>query len=118
MELWLVLVVCSLLVLSVAFLILQITKNNQKRTNLAETSIDSVPDDSKKATGASVAIMVVILLFFLVLFVVVIWSNFKRYQIASDAIQKGNASLAMAALSPEIGEGVGNLVREITGNGR
>lgn len=81
----------------------------------------SQPEDKRPATkfmdGAGVVIITVLVIgLFIVLIYYSIKLDMKRYQIAGDAIQKGNTGVAVAALAPEIGTGIGDVFGGITGN--
>jgi len=61
-------------------------------------------------TGGLIAILL-----FLLVFVVIGYFSIKmtmaRYDLANKALASGNGQLAMAALAPEIGSGIGSIFR-------
>lgn len=90
--------------------------DKKKSDDKAQHAMQSFSDSGSTGTlGGVVAVIIVIL--FIGLFIFAMYWGIKmsmmRYQIAGDAIKKGNTGLALGALAPEIGEGVGYVVGEI-----
>jgi uncharacterized protein YpmB len=84
------------------------------------TVVHSKPLSNGDTIG-SVFIIIFLIIFFALFIVGMYWSlktSMKRYDIADDAIKKGHAGVAVAALSPEIGEGIGAAVSGLWGNNR
>jgi hypothetical protein len=87
-------------------------------TGISTTVIQSTPSSTGNIIGT-----VLVLIFFIGIFsffiVASYWSvkmSMKRYDIADSAIKKGNTGVAVAALSPEIGAGIGTAVSDLWGN--
>lgn len=61
-----------------------------------------------------------IFIIFIILFIVIIYFSIKtsmaRYKLAGEALKSGNKGLAVAALAPEIGEGIGAGLGGLFGN--
>lgn len=67
-------------------------------------------DDSGMSAGMIVLIVCIVLVFLGIMIIGIYFavkSSMMRYRIAGDAIKRGKSGVAVAALSPEIGEGVG-----------
>jgi Na+-transporting methylmalonyl-CoA/oxaloacetate decarboxylase gamma subunit len=65
--------------------------------------------------GSAILIALVVGLF-IVLIYYAIKLDMKRYEIAGDAINKGNTGVAVAALAPEIGSGIGDALEGLMGS--
>jgi len=68
--------------------------------------------DLEQGGGFNIIVLIVFILFFGLFFVAIYFgmkAQTQRYNLASEAIKKGNKNLAMAALAPEIGAGIGNV---------
>lgn len=65
-------------------------------------------EHTKLGVGAIIVIVLFIILFG-VLMVIGIRLTIMRYQIAGEAIKQGNTGVALGALAPEIGSGIGSI---------
>ena len=86
-------------------------KSKDKQHSLSYADTDKI-DSSNPSTGSSV-VAVIIVIIFIIFFIVAMYFGIKmsmmRYKIAGEAIKQGNTGVALGALAPEIGEGVGDL---------
>lgn len=65
------------------------------------------------STGEKIFVIILFILFFGFFIVITYFSikaSISRYELASDAIKKGKTGIAAAALAPEIGEGIGDVI--------
>lgn len=69
-----------------------------------------------KLTPGGMVFIVIIMILVLALVIASIYTTVFRYKIAGEAIHSGNTGVAVAALSPEIGQGVGSILGDITGH--
>lgn len=85
---------------------------HKKNETKNKTTFNNAPaNNTNQQMSAGMTIFVIILFIgFVALAIVGIWVSLKRYQLASEAIEKGDTGTAIAALSPEIGEGVGSVI--------
>lgn len=74
----------------------------------------NTPPNNKLTPGGMVFIVIIMVLA-LALAIASIYTTIFRYKIAGEAIHSGNTGVAVAALSPEIGQGVGSILGDITG---
>jgi len=61
-------------------------------------------------TQASPLIIVIVFIVIIVLIVLGTFITYKRYKLASEAISTGHTGLAFALISPEIGEGISDIL--------
>lgn len=76
-------------------------------------SISTYESSSSKSVLGSIGIVLIVILFIALFIVLVFFSiklSMKRYEIANQAIKEGNTGLAVSALAPEIGEGIGSVL--------
>jgi len=75
-------------------------------------------DDSNPPSIGVILIFVLVIVLTIVMVYFSIKLSMKRYEIAGDAIKHGHTGVAAAALAPEIGEGIGDVIGGITGSNR
>lgn len=80
------------------------------------TSLEYNDDQSPSIGVVLIFILVIGLMIVMIYFSIKL--SLKRYEIAGDAIKQGHTGVAAAALAPEIGEGIGDVIGGITGNNR
>lgn len=74
---------------------------------------------SPASVGGSILVVVIVIIFvalFIVGFYFSIKLTMKRYEIAGEAARQGNTGVALAAMAPELGQGIGSILGGITGN--
>lgn len=69
------------------------------------------PPPSNKPLGVG-GIALILLFFgvFLALIAFGVWSTVQQFKLAQAALKQGNTGVAIAALAPEIGQGIGSVV--------
>jgi hypothetical protein len=70
------------------------------------TSIDEPATSVQTMGGIAFALVFILIIAFVI---VGVYLSLKRYEIASQALKRGDTSIAAAALAPEIGQGIGNI---------
>ena len=65
--------------------------------------------ETKISVGA-IIVMVLFIILFIVLMIIGIRLTIMRYQIAGEAMKQGNTGVALGALAPEIGAGIGSAI--------
>jgi hypothetical protein len=68
-------------------------------------------DNTQPQNTVSPVLGFTILFFFLLIMGTIFYITILRYRIAYKAIDSGNTALGLAALSPEIGSGIGSIFR-------
>jgi uncharacterized membrane protein len=68
-------------------------------------------DDTKPQETVNPVLGFLILFFFILIFGAIFYITILRYKIAYKSIESGNTALGIAALSPEIGSGIGSIFR-------
>jgi hypothetical protein len=74
-------------------------------------------NNTTKASTGQVILFGLFIIVFLAVIIIGAYMSFKlsimRYDIAAQAINKGQDGIAAGALAPEIGEGIGNIIRNV-----
>lgn len=70
--------------------------------------VPGTPDTNVGVGG--VILIILIFLFIIVMAGLSIWMSLKRYELADTAMRSGDSALAVAALAPELGEGVASVI--------
>jgi hypothetical protein len=68
-------------------------------------------DDTNPQTTVNPVLGFLILFFFILIMGAIFYITILRYRIAYKSIESGNTALGIAALSPEIGSGIGSIFR-------
>ncbi len=73
-------------------------------------SSKEVNKESRISATAGIIIFFIFLIFIGIIIYFTMRANIERYKIAGDALRHGHAGVAAAALAPEIGAGIGNVL--------
>ena len=88
-------------------------KNDDKKDVKGQMDVKTDDEVKNMSTGEKIFMVIIFILFFgffLVLAYFSIKASMYRYELASDAMKKGKTGIAAAALAPEIGEGIGDVI--------
>jgi len=89
----------------------EVNKTKDNRGVMRSVSVSEESSGGQATTGVFAGIIfIVIISLFVVMAYFSIKLSMKRYEIAGDAIKKGNTNVAAAALAPEIGQGIGGVI--------
>jgi hypothetical protein len=100
----------SLAVLIALSIYLLVRHNNKKKNNQLKYNIKDNDQNEPVPVGVYLVIIGVI-----IVIIVGFYFSVKRYDIAYQGIKYGHPGVAVAALSPEIGEGVADVVQSFNG---
>jgi hypothetical protein len=68
-------------------------------------------DNTQPQTTVSPVVGFLIFFFVILIFGAIFYMTILRYKLAYKSLESGNTALGMAALSPEIGSGIGSIFR-------
>ena len=66
-----------------------------------------------QGTGGSLLVIVIVFIVVIAMIVLAATITFKRYKLASEALETGHTSIAAEALAPEVGSAVGSIIQEL-----
>lgn len=88
-------------------------KPKYKKSKLTSAEMD----DNQSTTIGGIGVAIIFILIIGLMIVAIYFSiklSIKRYELAGDALKQGHTGVAAAALAPEIGEGIGDVIGGIT----
>lgn len=92
----------------------QNARQDDKKDVKGQMDIQTDSDSTKNMSTGEKVFMVIMFIIFFGFFIVLAYFSIKssmyRYELASDAMKKGKTGIAAAALAPEIGEGIGDVI--------
>jgi beta-lactamase regulating signal transducer with metallopeptidase domain len=68
-------------------------------------------DNTKPQTTVSPVVGFLIFFFVILIFAAIFYMTILRYRLAYKSLESGNTAVGLAALSPEIGSGIGSIFR-------
>lgn len=92
------------------------SKEQPKSNSTLSETVVQMESTSTENSGIGILVLIIFIAVFALSAIAAYFSvkmSMKRYGVAESALKQGNTGVAVAALSPEIGEGIGDVMSRL-----